>query len=121
LRLLNKYSRLVDLFKFFLLLTIIYALFIIYLSSQSDISPYVGFLKKQYFREFLDLFNVLELDIIDELSSIAYSNYDKILHFGLYVGFGTLLISDYVLFSRFFYTKICSSICFRYRCVICDL
>ncbi len=87
----KKYSRLVDLFKFFLLLTIIYALFIFYLSSQSDISSHAGFLKKQYFREFLDLFNVLELDIINKLSSIAYSNYDKILHFIEYIILGVLL------------------------------
>lgn len=87
----KKYPRLVDLFKVFFLLTIVYAIFIFFLSSQTDVASHFGFLKKQYIREFLAIFEILELDIVDKLSSIIYSNYDKILHFGLYVGFGALL------------------------------
>ncbi len=98
----KKYSHLVDLFKIFLLLTFVYALFIFFLSSIGDIGSHAGFLKKQYIRDFLAIFEVLELDIVDKLSSIIYSNYDKILHFGLYVGFGTLLyLTMYYSYSSF--------------------
>lgn len=98
----KKYSRLIDLFKIFLLLTIVYALFIFFLSSIGDIGSQAGFLKKQYIRDFLAIFEVLELDIVDKLSSIIYSNYDKILHFGLYVGFGTVLyLTMYYSYSSF--------------------
>lgn len=98
----KKYPHLVDLFKLFLLLTIVYAIFIFFLSSQTDVASHLGFLKKQYIRDFLAIFEVLELDIVDKLSSIIFSNYDKILHFGLYVGFGILLyLTMYYSYSSF--------------------
>ncbi|MCD4844645.1 MAG: VanZ family protein [Methanosarcinales archaeon] len=87
----KNYSHLIDLFKIFLLLTIVYALFIFFLSSIGDIGSQAGFLKKQYIRDFLAIFEVFGSDTIDELSSIAYSNYDKILHFIEYIVLGVLL------------------------------
>ncbi|MCD4815410.1 MAG: VanZ family protein [Methanosarcinales archaeon] len=83
--------RLINIFEFFLLLSIIYAVFIFYLSSLSDISIHMGFIDKQYMLKFFSIFERFGLGIITEISVFAYSNYDKSMHFILYTGFGIVL------------------------------
>ena len=83
--------RLINIFKIFLVLSIIYAVFIFYLSSLSDISTPMGFIDKQYILKILSLSERFGLGIITEISVFAYSNYDKIMHFILYTGFGIVL------------------------------
>jgi len=83
--------RLITIFKFFLVLSITYAVFIFYLSSLSDISTNMGFIDKQYILKILSFFERSGLDIITEFSVFAYSHYDKSMHFILYTGFGIVL------------------------------
>lgn len=83
--------RPVNIFKFFLVSSILYAVFIFYLSSQSDVSSYVDFMNKEYFLEILSFFEGFGLEIITEISYFAYSSQDKAIHFILYFGFGIFL------------------------------
>lgn len=83
--------RLINIFEFFLVLSIIYAVFIFYLSSLSDISTHMGFIDKQYILKIFSFFESFGLGIITEISVFAYSNYDKSMHFILYAGFGIVL------------------------------
>ena len=83
--------RLINIFKFFLVLSIIYAVFIFYLSSLSDISTPMGFIDKQYILKIFSFFERFGLVFITEISVFAYSNYDKLMHFILYTGFGIVL------------------------------
>jgi VanZ family protein len=83
--------RFINIFKFFLVLSIIYAIFIFYLSSLSDISIYIGSNDKQYILKILSYFEGFGSDIITKISVFAYSNYDKLMHFMLYTGFGIVL------------------------------
>ncbi|MDF1557225.1 MAG: VanZ family protein [ANME-2 cluster archaeon] len=86
-----KYLRLINIFKFFLILSILYAAFIFYLSSLSDVSRHLGFIEKQHILDILSFFEGFGLGIITDISVYAYSNYDKLLHFFLYAGFGIVL------------------------------
>ncbi|MCG7849344.1 MAG: VanZ family protein [ANME-2 cluster archaeon] len=86
-----KYLRVINIFKFFLSLSILYAIFIFYLSSQSVISRHIDLIEKQYILDILSFFEGLGLGVITEISIYAYSNYDKLLHFCLYTGFGIVL------------------------------
>ncbi len=86
-----KYLRLINIFKFFLMLSILYAIFIFYLSSLSDVSKHIDFIENQYILDILSFFEGFGLGIITEISIYAYSNYDKLLHFFLYTGFGIVL------------------------------
>ncbi len=86
-----KYLRLINIFKFFLMSSILYAIFIFYLSSLSDVSKHIDFIEKQYILDILSFFEGFGLGIITEISIYAYSNYDKLLHFFLYTGFGIVL------------------------------
>ena len=86
-----RYLRPVNIFKFFLISSILYAIFIFYLSSLSDVSRHMDFIEKQYILDILSFFEGLGLGIITEISIYAYSNYDKLLHFFLYAGFGIVL------------------------------
>jgi VanZ family protein len=83
--------RLITFFELFLLISIIYAVFIFYLSSLSDISTHMGFVDKQYILKILSFFERFGLDTITEISMFAYSHYDKLMHFILYTGFGIVL------------------------------
>lgn len=83
--------RLINIFEFFLVLSIIYALFIFYISSLNEISTHMDFIEKEYILKIFSFFERLGLGIIAEISFFAYSNYDKSMHFILYTGFGILL------------------------------
>lgn len=83
--------RLINIFELFLVLSIIYAVFIFYLSSLSDISTPMGFIDNQYVLKIFSLFERFGFGIITEISVFAYSNYDKTMHFILYTGFGIVL------------------------------
>ena len=83
--------RLINIFELFLVLSIIYALFIFYLSSLSDISTPMSFIDSQYVLKILSFFERFGLGIITEISVFAYSNFDKLMHFILYTGFGIVL------------------------------
>lgn len=82
---------LINIFKFFLVLSVIYAVFIFYLSSLSDISTHMGFIEKQYILKIFSFFERFGLGIITDISVFAYSNFDKLMHFILYTGFGIVL------------------------------
>ncbi len=83
--------RLINIFELFLVLSIIYAVFIFYLSSLSDISTPMGFIDNKYILKILSFSERFGLGIITEISVFAYSNYDKLMHFILYTGFGIVL------------------------------
>ncbi|MBC2699130.1 MAG: VanZ family protein [ANME-2 cluster archaeon] len=83
--------RLINIFKFFLVLSIIYAVFIFYLSSLNDISTHMGFIEKQYILKIFSFFERFGLGVITKISVFAYSNYDKSMHFILYTGFGIVI------------------------------
>jgi VanZ family protein len=83
--------RLINIFEFFLILSITYAVFIFYLSSISDISTYAGYIDKQYILRFPSFFERFGLIIIKEISMFVYSHFDKLMHFILYTGFGIVL------------------------------
>jgi VanZ family protein len=86
-----RYLRLINIFIFFLTLSILYAIFIFYLSSLSDVSSQIGFIKKQYLLDILSFSEGLGLGIITEISYFVYYNQDKAMHFFLYTGFGIVL------------------------------
>ncbi|MBW6518390.1 MAG: VanZ family protein [ANME-2 cluster archaeon] len=86
-----RYLRPVNIFTFFLISSIVYALFIFYLSAQSDVSSHLGFIKKQYLLDILSFLEGSGLGISKEISYFAYNNQDKAMHFILYTGFGILL------------------------------
>jgi len=94
-----------NIFFLFMFLSIIYAAFIFYLSSQSDLTDHIGFLKKSNFRELVIILEDMGFDTIRDISHIIYDNYDKILHFGLYAGFGTVLYLTMHFSKRTFIRK----------------
>lgn len=83
--------RFINIFEFFCVLSIIYAIFIFYLSSLSDISILMNSIDKQYILKILSYSERFGLNIITKISVFAYSKYDKFMHFILYTGFGIVL------------------------------
>jgi len=86
-----RYLRLINIFIFFLTLSILYAIFIFYLSSLSDVSSQVDFIKKQDLLDILSFSEGFGLEFITEISYFIYYNQDKAMHFFLYTGFGIVL------------------------------
>lgn len=81
-------------FKIFLSLAIIYALFIFYLSSQSNPGDPISFLEKMDSRELRNLINSIEKSNFQFILYPLYLYYlypDKVIHAILYAGFGLLL------------------------------
>ncbi|WP_342304748.1 VanZ family protein [Methanolobus sp. ZRKC5] len=72
-------------------LTILYAGFIFYLSSQSNLSVPSSMFKIPIMYELATLFKSLGLDFIVDIAEYAYSNMDKVAHMFLYFGLGILL------------------------------
>ncbi|MDD5616173.1 MAG: VanZ family protein [Candidatus Methanoperedens sp.] len=81
-------------FKIFLSLTVLYALFIFYLSSQSNPGDPISFLEKMDSRELRNLIRSIDNSNFQFIlyPLYLYSMYpDKVLHAILYAGFGLLL------------------------------
>jgi VanZ family protein len=81
----------INIFFLFMFLSIIYAASIFYLSSQSDLTDNISFLKKSNFQDLVIIFEDMGFDTMRDIAHTIYDNYDKILHFELYAGFGIVL------------------------------
>ena len=81
-------------FKFFLMLSILYAMFIFYLSSKSsfgDPKAIFGFLDIEFFRNIFHFFEKSNFNFMLLPFYIFYKQPDKLIHMFLYAGFGFLL------------------------------
>ena len=72
-------------------LTILYAGFIFYLSSQSNLSIPSSMFKIPIMYQLADIFKSLGLVFIIDIAEYAYANMDKVAHMFLYFGLGMLL------------------------------
>jgi VanZ family protein len=81
-------------FKVFLILSILYAMFIFYLSSRSsfgDTKSILGFFDSELIRNIFHYLSKHDLDFLVYPFYIFYNQLDKFLHIILYMGFGFLL------------------------------
>jgi VanZ family protein len=72
-------------------LTILYAGFIFYLSSQSDLSVPASIFKIPVMYELADIAKNLGLGFIIDIAEYAHEHMDKVAHMFLYFGLGLLL------------------------------
>ncbi|MDY0386644.1 MAG: VanZ family protein [Methanolobus sp.] len=90
----------------FIMLTILYAGFIFYLSSQSDINIPSSIFKIPILYELADIATYLNMDFLIDIAKYAYGNIDKVAHIVLYFGLGLLLHltfknSDNIILRRY--------------------
>ncbi len=81
-------------FRIYLILTCLFAMFIFYLSSQSDTGKFESLLDRLTFMELRNLINSIEISNYKFILFPFYLYYrypDKVLHAILYAGFGFLL------------------------------
>jgi VanZ family protein len=88
------------------MLTILYAGFIFYLSSQSDINIPSSIFKIPILYELADIATYLNMDFLIDIAKYAYGNIDKVAHIVLYFGLGLLLHltfknSDNIILRRY--------------------
>ncbi|SFM56614.1 VanZ family protein [Methanolobus profundi] len=87
-------------------LTVLYAGFIFYLSSQANLSVPSSVFKIPIMYQLADIFKELGLDIFIDIAAYAYQHMDKVAHMFLYFGLGVLLHltfrhSDHVLLRKY--------------------
>ena len=75
----------------FIILTLLYAGFIFYLSSQSDISIPSSMFKIPILYELAEILTDLNMDFLIDIAKYVYGNIDKLAHMLLYFGLGLLL------------------------------
>ncbi len=75
----------------FIIITILYAGFIFYLSSQSDISVPSAVFNMPILYEFAEIAKDMDLVFLIDIAKYAYENVDKLAHMVLYFGLGILL------------------------------
>lgn len=79
-------------FRFFISLSVMYAAMIFYLSSRTDLSIIaVDSLTGAWLYELADFFKNNNMLFMIDLANYCYDNFDKLLHMGLYFGFGIIL------------------------------
>jgi len=73
-------------------LSIMYAAMIFYLSSRTDLSIIaVNSLSGAWLHDLADFFKTNDMVFMIDLANYCYDNFDKLLHMGLYFGFGIVL------------------------------
>lgn len=75
----------------FIIITILYAGFIFYLSSQSDISVPSAVFNMPILYKFAEIAKDMDLVFLIDIAKYAYENVDKLAHMVLYFGLGILL------------------------------
>nr|WP_245312966.1 VanZ family protein [Methanohalophilus levihalophilus] len=79
-------------FRIFAFLSIVYAIFIFYLSSLSDPTQLASdFAQLQFIHDLGDFFKQHNMQFAVDIVNYSYDNFDKIVHMFLYFGFGILL------------------------------